>query len=152
MLRLCSVSVGGRLLGDSRRSLVIWCSVLRLCSVSVGGRLLGDSRRSPAVGYLVLDRLCPALYALIGDGLLTRLDTAFGPVHNSVWRLVESVCPPGQFCTPGWSLQVNCKLCPQVREGYDSRASIYAGCQSSYVLLRNSYNKVHFTSCHSDQA
>ena len=61
----------------------------------MGGRLLGDSRRSPAVGYLVLDRLCPALYALLGDGLLTRLDTTFGPVHNSVWRLVESVCPPG---------------------------------------------------------
>ena len=61
----------------------------------MGGRLLGDSRRSPAVGYLVLDRLCPALYALLGDGLLTRLDTAFGPVHNSVWRLVESVCVSG---------------------------------------------------------
>ncbi|XP_043191354.1 uncharacterized protein LOC122364734 [Amphibalanus amphitrite] len=61
----------------------------------VGGQLLGDSRRSPAIGYLVLDRLCPALYTLLGDGLLTRLDTAFGPVHNSVWRLVESACPPG---------------------------------------------------------
>ncbi|XP_043196161.1 uncharacterized protein LOC122367268 [Amphibalanus amphitrite] len=56
---------------------------------------VGDSSVRPAGGYLVLDRLCPALYSILSHGLVTSLDTAFGEVPNSGWRLVESVTSLG---------------------------------------------------------
>ncbi|KAF0307188.1 Iporin [Amphibalanus amphitrite] len=56
---------------------------------------VGDSSVRPASGYLVLDRLCPALYSILSHGLVTSLDTAFGEVPNSGWRLVESVTSLG---------------------------------------------------------
>ncbi|XP_049797885.1 uncharacterized protein LOC126215254 [Schistocerca nitens] len=51
---------------------------------------LGDSVRTPAVARIALGKLCPALYAALCDGLRPELDTAFGPIPNSLWQVVEA--------------------------------------------------------------
>lgn len=51
---------------------------------------LGDSVRTPAVARVALGQLCPALYAALCDGLRPELDTAFGPIPNSLWQVVEA--------------------------------------------------------------
>ncbi|XP_063216651.1 uncharacterized protein LOC134527681 isoform X2 [Bacillus rossius redtenbacheri] len=56
---------------------------------------LGSSEHTPACAKLVLSRLCPALYAALGDGLRPELDTIFGPVANSVWQVVEASAQQG---------------------------------------------------------
>jgi len=38
---------------------------------------------------MILSHLCPALYQLFSDGLLDCIETLFGRVPNSVWRVVE---------------------------------------------------------------
>ncbi|XP_018328369.1 uncharacterized protein LOC108739128 isoform X2 [Agrilus planipennis] len=50
---------------------------------------LGDSSVNPACAKLALSTLCPALYAILSDGLKPSLDTTFGPINNSVWQVVE---------------------------------------------------------------
>ncbi|KAF6208542.1 hypothetical protein GE061_017000 [Apolygus lucorum] len=42
------------------------------------------------VSQIVLDCLCPTLYALLSDGLKPQLDTPFGPINNTVWQVVEA--------------------------------------------------------------
>ncbi|BES87436.1 RUN and SH3 domain containing 2 [Nesidiocoris tenuis] len=42
------------------------------------------------VSQVVLDSLCPALYAFLSDGLKQQLETPFGPISNSVWQVVEA--------------------------------------------------------------
>ncbi|XP_014244035.1 uncharacterized protein LOC106663610 [Cimex lectularius] len=44
---------------------------------------------------LVLDTLCPTLYALLSDGLKYQLETPFGPIGNSVWQVVEASAQQG---------------------------------------------------------
>uniref|UniRef100_A0A8C0FDJ1 RUN domain-containing protein n=1 Tax=Bubo bubo TaxID=30461 RepID=A0A8C0FDJ1_BUBBB len=52
---------------------------------------LGDSRLSPDVGYLLLHTLCPALYALVEDGLKPfQKDVITGQRKNSPWSVVEA--------------------------------------------------------------
>lgn len=52
---------------------------------------LGDSRLSPDVGYLLLHTLCPALYALVEDGLKPfQKDVITGQRRNSPWSVVEA--------------------------------------------------------------
>ncbi|XP_062821255.1 AP-4 complex accessory subunit RUSC1 isoform X2 [Anolis carolinensis] len=57
---------------------------------------LGDSRLSPDVGYLVLSTLCPALWALVGDGLKPfQKDVITGQRPSSPWSVVEASAKPG---------------------------------------------------------
>ncbi|KAF4518860.1 hypothetical protein B566_EDAN006711 [Ephemera danica] len=46
--------------------------------------------------HLALQVLCPALLALLTDSLRTQVDTVFGPVPNSAWRVVEASAQQGQ--------------------------------------------------------
>ncbi|XP_075834619.1 AP-4 complex accessory subunit RUSC1 isoform X1 [Microtus pennsylvanicus] len=57
---------------------------------------LGDSRLSPDVGHLVLSTLCPALHALVADGLKPfRKDLITGQRRSSPWSVVEASVKPG---------------------------------------------------------
>lgn len=56
---------------------------------------LGDSSLNPACAKLALSALCPALYAVLSDGLKPSLETSFGAIPNSVWQLVESSAQQG---------------------------------------------------------
>lgn len=44
---------------------------------------------TPTVAQLALDKLCPAVYALLSDGLHPSLQSLFGKINNSVWRVIE---------------------------------------------------------------
>ncbi|KFO11672.1 RUN and SH3 domain-containing protein 1, partial [Balearica regulorum gibbericeps] len=58
---------------------------------------LGDSRLSPDVGYLLLHTLCPALYALVEDGLKPfQKDVITGQRKNSPWSVVEASVKTGR--------------------------------------------------------
>lgn len=52
----------------------------------------GDGESLPST---VLDSLCPPLYSLLSDGLRPKIDTAFGPIGNSVWQVVEASAQQG---------------------------------------------------------
>uniref|UniRef100_A0A8C3K2Q4 RUN and SH3 domain containing 1 n=1 Tax=Calidris pygmaea TaxID=425635 RepID=A0A8C3K2Q4_9CHAR len=57
---------------------------------------LGDSRFSPDVGYLLLHTLCPALYALVEDGLKPfQKDVITGQRKTSPWSVVEASVKTG---------------------------------------------------------
>uniref|UniRef100_A0A8D0IMU0 RUN and SH3 domain containing 1 n=1 Tax=Sus scrofa TaxID=9823 RepID=A0A8D0IMU0_PIG len=56
---------------------------------------LGDSRLSPDVGHLVLTTLCPALHALVADGLKPfQKDLITGQRRSSPWSVVEASVKP----------------------------------------------------------
>ncbi|NWZ86503.1 FPPS synthase, partial [Poecile atricapillus] len=58
---------------------------------------LGDSRLNPDVGYLLLHTLCPALYALVEDGLKPfQKDVITGQRKNSPWSVVEASVKTGE--------------------------------------------------------
>ncbi|KAM8794448.1 AP-4 complex accessory subunit RUSC1 [Eudromia elegans] len=57
---------------------------------------LGDSWLSPDVGYLLLHTLCPALCALVEDGLKPfQKDLITGQRRTSPWSVVEASARPG---------------------------------------------------------
>lgn len=56
---------------------------------------LGDSSLNPACAKLALSTLCPALYAVLSDGLKPSLQTSFGDIQNSVWQVVETSSQQG---------------------------------------------------------
>ena len=65
--------------------------------------ILGDSSQTPACAQLTLSKLCPALYAVLSDGLQPTLHTAFGSIQNSVWQVVEASAQQGKvkfLCVP----------------------------------------------------
>ncbi|XP_061231209.1 AP-4 complex accessory subunit RUSC1 [Neopsephotus bourkii] len=66
---------------------------------------LGDSRLSPDVGYLLLHTLCPALYALVEDGLKPfQKDVITGQRRSSPWSVVEASVRTGPGARPFHSL------------------------------------------------
>ncbi|XP_066600357.1 uncharacterized protein [Prorops nasuta] len=44
---------------------------------------------------LCLTNLCPALYSIMSDGLKPNISSAFGPITNSVWQVVEASSQQG---------------------------------------------------------
>lgn len=44
---------------------------------------------------ICLNNLCPALYAIMSDGLKPHLNSTFGPITNSVWQVVEASSQQG---------------------------------------------------------
>ncbi|XP_034648898.1 RUN and SH3 domain-containing protein 1 [Trachemys scripta elegans] len=66
---------------------------------------LGDSRLSPDVSYLLLSTLCPALYALVADGLKPfQKDIITGQRRSSPWSVVEASVKLGPGTRPLHSL------------------------------------------------
>jgi hypothetical protein len=47
--------------------------------------------------HLALQALCPAIFSLLVDGLKPQVDTVFGPVTNSTWRVVEASAQQGEI-------------------------------------------------------
>lgn len=75
---------------------------------------LGDSRLNPDVGYLLLHTLCPALYALVEDGLKPfQKDVITGQRKNSPWSVVEASVKTGEGGVGGiWRcLEPHCSPC-----------------------------------------
>ncbi|KAK4883199.1 hypothetical protein RN001_006518 [Aquatica leii] len=56
---------------------------------------LGDSNYNPVCAKIALTSLCPAIYAVLSDGLKPNLETSFGPISNSVWQVVEASSQQG---------------------------------------------------------
>ncbi|XP_067832116.1 AP-4 complex accessory subunit RUSC2 [Heptranchias perlo] len=70
---------------------------------------LGDSRANPSVGHLVLGDLCPALYAVLRDGLKPyQQDLIVGRRPNSPWCVVEASVKAGPSTKILYSLY--CKI------------------------------------------
>ncbi|XP_030397935.1 RUN and SH3 domain-containing protein 1 isoform X3 [Gopherus evgoodei] len=66
---------------------------------------LGDSWLSPDVSYLLLNSLCPALYALVADGLKPfQKDIITGQRRSSPWSMVEASVKQGPGTRPLHSL------------------------------------------------
>jgi hypothetical protein len=57
--------------------------------------MLGDSGINPSCAKLALSTLCPALYAVLSDGLKPSLESSFGAINNSVWQVVEASAQQG---------------------------------------------------------
>ena len=57
-----------------------------------------DSNTESALTRCVLVReLCPALHAIMADGLKPEVITSFGRMPTSVWRVVEAVTRQVRF-------------------------------------------------------
>lgn len=54
-----------------------------------------DNDYTEELHSVVLDVLCPALYALFSENLKPVLETSFGSVNNSVWQLIEASSKQG---------------------------------------------------------
>jgi len=61
---------------------------------------LGSSAKNEEVGRIVLDQLCPAVHAVLLDGLKTHVRSFFGKVKNTAWKVVEDSIDMGKLmCT-----------------------------------------------------
>ncbi|XP_026545201.1 RUN and SH3 domain-containing protein 1 [Notechis scutatus] len=59
---------------------------------------LGDSQLTPNVGDLILHTLCPALHALVADGLKPfQKDVITGHRPSSPWSVIEASARPGRW-------------------------------------------------------
>ena len=54
-----------------------------------------DSNDSTFARCIVFHELCPALHAIMADGLKAEVITSFGKMPTSVWRVVEAVTRQG---------------------------------------------------------
>ncbi|KAJ8961767.1 hypothetical protein NQ318_021368 [Aromia moschata] len=70
-------------------------SLINAVTDSLELNALGDSTLNPACAKLALTTLCPALYAVLSDGLKPCLETSFGAINNSVWQVVEASAQQG---------------------------------------------------------
>ncbi|XP_023662046.2 uncharacterized protein rusc1 isoform X1 [Paramormyrops kingsleyae] len=76
----------------------------------------GDSTINPALGRLVLQCLCPALRALLSDGLKPhQSDLITGRRPNSPWGLVQASTQPGPNTQALYALQGRIAELPQLR-------------------------------------
>uniref|UniRef100_A0A1B6D1K6 SH3 domain-containing protein n=1 Tax=Clastoptera arizonana TaxID=38151 RepID=A0A1B6D1K6_9HEMI len=62
---------------------------------SVQKLLTSDLESSENISKLTLSTLCPALYAVLSDGLKATLETPFGDINNSVWQVIEASSQQG---------------------------------------------------------
>jgi len=58
---------------------------------------LGSTADNDEVGRLVVDMLCPAIHAILLDGLRPHIRSFFGRVKNSAWKVVEDSVELGQW-------------------------------------------------------
>jgi hypothetical protein len=55
------------------------------------------TNHSKSVARCLTSQLSPAIYQLLSDGLLPNVNTFFGQVNNSVWRVVEASVKKGNI-------------------------------------------------------
>ena len=48
------------------------------------------------IGQLVLRHICPAIYAVMMDGLNPQVRSLFGKMRNNVWKVIEDSVEQGQ--------------------------------------------------------
>ena len=54
-----------------------------------------DTASETSVRYILFHELCPALSAIMRDGLKTEVITSFGRMKTNVWRVIEAVIRQG---------------------------------------------------------
>lgn len=56
------------------------------------------ANHAKSVARCLTSQLSPAIYQILSDGLLSNVNTFFGQVNNSVWRVVEASVKKGTWC------------------------------------------------------
>ena len=59
----------------------------------------GATASSHSTRYILFHEICPALHAIMQDGLKPEVITSFGRMETSVWRIVEAVTRQGSDST-----------------------------------------------------
>lgn len=67
----------------------------QLCKLMNNGVDHEESVHSKLVARCLTSQLSPAIYQILSDGLLPNVNTFFGQVNNSVWRVVEASVKKG---------------------------------------------------------
>ncbi|KAK3551257.1 hypothetical protein QTP70_013970 [Hemibagrus guttatus] len=108
--------------------------------------LSGDSSVNPALGRLVLQCLCPALYSLLCDGLKPhQSDLITGRRPNSPWGLVQASTKPGPNTQALYSLQSKVAALSQLKQ---SRHRFNAFLLGLLNIKRLDYWLSHLQTCH----
>lgn len=114
---------------------------------------LGDSSVNPACAKLALTTLCPALYAVLSDGLKPHLETSFGAINNSVWQVVEGSAQQGPLTKALNDLVMRINSEDVISEGLVKFNAFIFGllnvrsldAWTSYLRTRESLLKKHYT-------
>lgn len=115
---------------------------------------LGDSNYNPACAKIALSSLCPAIYAVLSDGLKPNLETSFGPISNSVWQVVEASAQQGPLTKALNDLVMRINGEDAITEGLVKFNAFVFGLLNvrsldawmSYLRTRESVLKKHYTS------
>ncbi|CAG9864129.1 unnamed protein product [Phyllotreta striolata] len=124
-----------------------------LASNQIELNTLGDSNSNPACAKLLLSTLCPALYAVLSDGLKPSLETNFGAINNSVWQVVEASAQQGPLTNALNELVMRINGEDAVTEGLVKFNAFVFGllnvrsldAWTSYLRTRESVLKKHYT-------
>ncbi|KAF5277375.1 hypothetical protein FQA39_LY06188 [Lamprigera yunnana] len=116
---------------------------------------LGDSNYNPLCAKIALSSLCPAIYAVLSDGLKENLETSFGPISNSVWQVVEASAQQGPLTKALNDLVMRINSEDAISEGLVKFNAFVFGllnvrsldAWTSYLRTRESILKKHY---HSD--
>ncbi|XP_076253104.1 uncharacterized protein LOC143191665 isoform X4 [Rhynchophorus ferrugineus] len=114
---------------------------------------LGDSSINPACAKLTLSTLCPALYAILSDGLKPCIETSFGAINNSVWQVVEALAQQGPLTKALNDLVMKINNEDVISEGLVKFNAFIFGllnvrsldAWTSYLKTRESILKKHYT-------
>ncbi|KAG5887717.1 hypothetical protein JTB14_020019 [Gonioctena quinquepunctata] len=114
---------------------------------------LGDASLNPACAKLALTTLCPALYAVLSDGLKPSLQTSFGAINNSVWQVVEASAQQGPLTKALNELVMRINSEDAITEGLVKFNAFVFGllnvrsldAWASYLRTRESVLKKHYT-------
>ncbi|XP_050299229.1 uncharacterized protein LOC126738115 isoform X2 [Anthonomus grandis grandis] len=114
---------------------------------------LGDSSVNPSCAKLALTTLCPALYAVLSDGLKPCLETSFGAINNSVWQVVEASSQQGPLTKALNDLVMRINSEDVISEGLVKFNAFIFGllnvrsldAWTSYLRTRESILKKHYT-------
>lgn len=114
---------------------------------------LGDSGITPNCAKLALSTLCPALYAVLSDGLKPSLESSFGAINNSVWQVVEASAQQGPLTKALNELVMRINSEDAITEGLVKFNAFVFGLLNvrsldawmSYLKTRESILKKHYT-------
>nr|CAH7731909.1 unnamed protein product [Callosobruchus chinensis] len=108
---------------------------------------------NPACAKLALNVLCPAVYAVLSDGLKPCLETSFGAITNSVWQVVEASSQQGPLTKALNDLVMRINSEDTISEGLTKFNAFVFGllnvrsldAWASYLRTRESILKKHYT-------
>lgn len=114
----------------------------------------GDSTYNPTCAKIALSSLCPAIYAVLSDGLKPNLETSFGPICNSVWQVVEASAQQGPLTKALNDLVMRINSEDAITEGLVKFNAFVFGLLNvrsldawmSYLRTRESVLKKHYNS------